>query len=769
MQSLNETSESISFGRFSLDSFSWVKRSSFSHNQYLEELENYSSSGSVAQKKAYFEEYYKTLAKRKALEEALAESSVLEVPSLEQMGIGSCVDKEAGLISMTGDKTDKEILTHDHEEVKTVDEMMLDESMGKEFETKEENIENLSFVGAPPEDLGGLMLTQPSEGKEENLTFPAKLQEEISALKGEEQTSLQVVPSNIMEYPATEINEATLQDKFEVIKHSNQKIHQKDSSAPITQKRVGPTMDKSGTGKSSKSISGAKSRISHSTSGTMKANAYKGMTNEEPPKRRVANTSVIKPFTSKFPVKPDAGNSRPNFTVPQPFALATEKRASLVGQVHEVSRTAVKPSRNVSTSASSGSKKFQVLKKAGERPLGEQGKNIKHYEAVVTGKENAVQHCTSSNIFSFRSDVRAERRKEFNSKLEERSTAREAEKHQAQAKTKEEIEEEVKQLRKSLGFKATPLPTFYQDSAPPKQEIKKIPPTRARSPKLGRKNHTPLTSTDVKSGGSSYPVKFNKNPGEKCTFLKTSEFTQPGGETIQSKCTTSNSRMAVKNALVPKVSTKKASRVHESNKLKDLDDSTEKVSEMCKKDKVKIAGSSSRPDIDSAVEELEANNSMQEMSSDDCKSKVDGKNPMSSFTQSNEGAVTDEKEVNTERCNSSHDLTEGDCTGEPGDVADKSANPKREGKKAPVSIQSSGNVIKLKQSKSLRHTLLSGCQAVEETGIKTMRNTQENDLAPIIGSSKVDHSGTALSKHIVNIHQELSPASPMIADVTVAS
>ena len=65
--------ESISFGRFAMDSFSWVKRSSFNHNQYLEELGNCSAPGSVREKKAYFEAYYK--AKKEALEKALADEN----------------------------------------------------------------------------------------------------------------------------------------------------------------------------------------------------------------------------------------------------------------------------------------------------------------------------------------------------------------------------------------------------------------------------------------------------------------------------------------------------------------------------------------------------------------------------------------------------------------------------------------------------------------------------------------------------------------------
>jgi hypothetical protein len=224
-----------------------------------------------------------------------------------------------------------------------------------------------------------------------------------------------------------------------------------------------------------------------------------------------APTADAKGSPFKIDSEPKRGK---RLTVPQPFALATERRASTGGRPTDVD--GLRPIHTAAGVAGagvsagggplSGLKKPKtpvksVLTAAGNRaPLsGEDKKHDQVLDPVLKVKPNQFVPGTSS--FSFKCDERAEKRREFYSKLEERLRAKEVEKNQMQAKTQEEMEMEMRHLRKSLTFKASPMPNFYQESPVVKTAVKKTQLTRPKSPKLATARRMSVSGAEMGGNG----------------------------------------------------------------------------------------------------------------------------------------------------------------------------------------------------------------------------------------------------------------------------
>ncbi|KAE9616102.1 hypothetical protein Lalb_Chr04g0262201 [Lupinus albus] len=92
----------------------------------------------------------------------------------------------------------------------------------------------------------------------------------------------------------------------------------------------------------------------------------------------------------------------------------------------------------------------------------------------VASARSAKSKVTVGSAPNFRCSERAEKRREFYMKLEEKQRALEEEKNQYEARKKEEEQAALRQLRKKLVIKAKPVPSFYYEGPPPKTELKKV-------------------------------------------------------------------------------------------------------------------------------------------------------------------------------------------------------------------------------------------------------------------------------------------------------
>ncbi|KAF7817252.1 protein WVD2-like 5 [Senna tora] len=213
--------------------------------------------------------------------------------------------------------------------------------------------------------------------------------------------------------------------------------------------------------------------------------------NGKSPSLKGAHASGVK--KSKDGKDEEAQSSAPN------GSLALNTRQPIKSRSFNDRKTQISKHSDKSDAAASGAPTENTKPKSLKKETHDKVQGEAQSSSVTTGDGKPRKVGTLPNYgFSFKCDERAERRKEFYTKLEEKIHAKEVEKSNIQAKTKETQEAEIKMLRKTLAFKATPMPSFYQEPSPPKVELKKIPTTRAKSPKLGRRKN----STDSESDGN---------------------------------------------------------------------------------------------------------------------------------------------------------------------------------------------------------------------------------------------------------------------------
>ncbi|XVE92250.1 hypothetical protein REPUB_Repub01dG0080600 [Reevesia pubescens] len=545
--------ESVSFGRFMSESLAWEKWSTFSHNRYLEEVEKFSKPGSVAQKKAYFEAHYKRRAAMRAA--ALLEQAKTVTNDASQMGtinaapfdpsldsdsatanpslamnqqeknvsdseVANAADVDAGNLNVERDYMD----VTDAEKGQAV--------MGKDVNMENNNqvenskaleiIDNYSMIIATPDTK----IPHKECTDYKNSTSSSKKRRTNSLSKSSTPSRASRLPLHPSKRVASAqarsdagVAESTgnSNDKKKTIPHS---IHMsinfasatnktsktslrmpKDSSTPLQtptrafkkaadQENLAPSSGKRQSNSTSKlSNHGEVSKQETSRVGNNHALTNKKSAVDSNERRRIVQKSL---------------HMSMNFT---PRAGQTNKTSHKISRESSIPIQA--PTRaSVNAGSANASKVLQsrenrtkaVLNKSVSGGETRDGSWPSHSNCSKSSSANgtSTRSPISSFPFSFRSEERAAKRKEFFKKLEDKMNSKEAEKSQMQIRSKEKAKKDLNKLRQSRDFKAGPNEDLYHGSQSSQSHVKKITSTWSQSPKFGRKP-SPSTVQDANS------------------------------------------------------------------------------------------------------------------------------------------------------------------------------------------------------------------------------------------------------------------------------
>ncbi|KAH9794797.1 protein WVD2-like 7 [Citrus sinensis] len=486
-------SGSISFGRFETEPLCWERRSSFSHNRYLEEVERCSKPGSVVEKKAYFEAHFKRKARLvqeqsecgNAVEYHAGENDVLENER--------CVDDydngsnhydrydEGSPESMVYRKdfdngNERSHSYHFDENVSEYENRIVgfdNENEGSQFDNANENNQFSQFDESP----------EVSEYHGE-YDFVGCEREDPSVLPAESQMgaaldSANVVPEDVspeeMHVTKSGCSKSLLGNDEPDIE-SNLNVHAVDVGESSKPMDLSP---KNGTvSKVHFLISCFQSRVPAGSKAT------KGRLNS------LVDTSHV-PRRTSCDTSKTAAKSQNRKEKESPVRMKAEKQPlkTSIPVRHSCQRSPMtkdSESSAAKTKMENKSEKELRTKKAEPQPS-----TLKKIDSRTRLTTNNLKQTADSTKPAVR--LLLVLFVQFFTKLEEKMHAKESEMNQIQAKAQEKTQAEIKQFRKSLNFKATPMPSFYHAAALPGSDGNKGPA------KLQHKSTGPVTKGTARS------------------------------------------------------------------------------------------------------------------------------------------------------------------------------------------------------------------------------------------------------------------------------
>ncbi|KAH8500648.1 hypothetical protein H0E87_015760 [Populus deltoides] len=439
---------SISFGRFESEDLPWERRSSFSHNRYLEEVEKCSKPGSVIEKKAYFEAHFK-------------KKGILLPGSFDGLNGRGCQNGENDGYENLGQGEEDYILDGSCNYFHSEDDDLLENvgfngfhngNDGGEFEYVHDENHHAHFDESPVGSEYHGECEVIGCQKEDPVVLPSESRLEAAVddadvlVKGVDED---VKPEEVHQIETMRDELLLNNDKQEMGMKYNLEANAANVDESSTEidlsPKCGTTKDLDNTTAGHRQKLSPKSRASDESKSTkprMKSliNGSQVQKILDNVTKTAARNQNIRERETPQRAKSEKQSSRTATPTRRVLHRAKNEENSESGnsRIHPVNKSEKEPRVKKFESPSSRSKRVE--------PIAHLSTNRTKQNASSINPDTRP----SASTFSFKSDERAERRKE------------------------EKTEAEIKQFRKSLNFKAAPMPSFYHVAAPPASNGNKV-------------------------------------------------------------------------------------------------------------------------------------------------------------------------------------------------------------------------------------------------------------------------------------------------------
>ncbi|KAH1098159.1 hypothetical protein J1N35_015080 [Gossypium stocksii] len=558
--------ESISFGRFMSEPLAWEKWSTFSHNRYLEEVEKFSKPGSVAQKKAFFEAHYKRRAAMRAaalLEQAhvvtndASQTGTINAASVDPLSNTDLANSDA---SLSADQPEKNVSDSEIINIAGVDAANLSvvreniditdaeqglavmEDVNMEKCDQVENLEAFENGDIHSKIMATPKILAKDCADPKKSTSSSKKRRTNSSSK----SSVPSRTSKLPLHPSKRMASAQAKSDANVAKSAGNSNDKKKTIPNSLHMSINVASSAGKTNKTSLRMLRDSSTPTQTPTRALKKSADQENLAPSSEKRQSNSTSklsnrgiVPKQTTSRIGNNHARINKKPALDPNEQRRIAQKSlhmSMNFTPHAGETNKTSPKISRESSTPAEAPTRAsiYEGLKHASKVVQARDRRTTsvlnKSVSATGDGRWPSLSSCSkSSNAsgtstrcsinsapFSFRSEERAAKRKEFFKKLEDKMISKEAEKSQMRKKSKEKAKNELNKLWQSTDVKARLNEDSCHGSQLSSNYAKKITSNWPQSPKSGRK---PSPST-VQDANSIHPRMDQLRPSIKAESSK---------------------------------------------------------------------------------------------------------------------------------------------------------------------------------------------------------------------------------------------------------